>query len=147
MDVRNYLTGAPAGATIDAKNRMLLELAESSVALRDFRRGLAYSQDLLRNDDSCESHLVAGDVLHGLHRSPEAIANWRRCSELHPGDSTALLRLVEYYQPLRRRDRPPEFEAWIKALPDRPGAQVPVPQEYLNSVGQPDVLQQKVSPH
>jgi spermidine synthase len=147
VDVRNYLTGTPAGTTVDAKNRMLLELAVSSVTLRDFRRGLVYSQDLLRNDDSCESHLVAGDVLHGLRRSSEAITNWRRCLELHPGDSAALLRLVEYYQPLWPRDRPPEFEAWIKALPERPGAQVPVPQEYLNSFGQPDVLQQAVSPH
>jgi spermidine synthase len=147
VDVRNYLAGAPADATMDAKNLMLRELAESSVTLRDFRRGLVYSQDLLRHDDSCESHLVAGDVLHALRRSPEAITNWRRCLDLHPDDSAALLRLVEYYQPLRRRDRPPEFEAWIKALPDRPGAEVPMPPESLNSFGPPDLLQQRVSPH
>jgi hypothetical protein len=57
------------------------------------------------------------------------------------------MRLVEYYQPLWPRDRPPEFEAWAKALPGRPGAQVPVPPQYLNSFGEPDVLKKKASLH
>jgi predicted membrane-bound spermidine synthase len=146
VDARRYLTGAPAETSRDARNRMLLELATSSAALRDFRRGLAYSQELARNDDSYASRLIAGDILHGLRRNPEAVTNWRRCLELQPEDSAALLRLVQYYQPLWPRDRPPEFDAWARALAEKStGPKILVPREYLNSLGEPET--RNVSPH
>ena len=134
VDARNYLTGAPT----DAQTRLLVELTSSSVGLRDFRRGLVYAQELLRNDDSYVSNLVAGDVLYGLRRTPEAIAKWRRSLELQPGGTAAMLRLVRHYRPMWPRDRPPEFKAWVDALAARSsGAEVPVPPAFLANPVEP----------
>lgn len=134
VDARNYLTGA----TPETHSRILLELTNSAVSLRDFRRGLMYSQDLLGLGDSYASSLSSGDVLYGLRRTPEAIAQWRHGLELQPDGAGALLRLVQHYRIKWPRDRPPEYKAWEAALAaKRTGEVVAVPSGYLNSLAEP----------
>ena len=136
VDARSYLTGAPAGM----ETRTLLELANSSVVLHDYRRGLMYAQELLAYGDTYSSNLAAGDVLYGLRRVPEAIGKWRHSLELQPEDVPALTRLIRHYRPKWPRDRPPEYKTWIATLTAKtPPAAVAVPSEYLNGLWEPDV--------
>ncbi len=128
VDVRNYITG------VADQPRALLELTRAAVLLRDFRRGLMYSQDLQGYGDTYTTGIASGDVLYGLRRTPEAIAKWRHSLELQPGGTAALIRLIRHYRMNWPRDRPPEFNAWEATLAAKTtGAIVPVPPEFLNN--------------
>jgi len=113
VDPWSLVSGRPAASEFRS---VLIEMAKEALVTHDFRRGLGFIEGALRESESYEADLIAGDLLYILKHYDAAESKWRRCLALQPNDVPAIRRLLSYYGPVMPSLRPPEFAQWQATL-------------------------------
>jgi spermidine synthase len=112
-----YVQGRPENE--DALNLAQIQMADACLHFSDYRRGFDLINTALRQKNTFEGNLVAGDLLYKANRTADAAEYWKRCLEFGAHRNLILPRLVAHYSRLWPKQRPPEYSDWIVESPVR----------------------------